>query len=99
MSYYFIVQISIQDEIEYQKYTDKVTETILKYKGKYLAVDTNPAIIEGQFDYSRCVIITFPTKNDFESWYNSKEYQEILPNRLEAANCTAILIKGLTEIK
>jgi len=99
MSYYFIAQISIQNEKEYKEYTDKVSATVAKYHGKYLAVDSDPTIIEGPPDKSRCVIIDFPTKNDFEKWYHSQEYQEILSIRLNNAKCQTILVKGLNEIK
>ena len=99
MSYYFIAHIQIHNEIEYKKYTDKVTSTVTNFNGEYLAVDTDPAIIEGQSYSERCVIISFPTKNDFENWYNSKEYQNILPIRLNSANCRSILVRGISQLK
>jgi uncharacterized protein (DUF1330 family) len=40
------------------------------------------------------VIIEFENKEDFENWYNSKDYQRILRYRLNAADCDTILIKG-----
>lgn len=95
MNYYFIAQINIHNKEEYKKYTDKVQNTVTNYNGRYLVVDANPEIIEGQFDNSRCVIIGFPTKDDFNNWYNSKEYQEILPIRLNAADSNSILVKSL----
>ena len=52
MSYYFIAQIRINDEIEYQKYIDKSGEIFEKYNGEYLSVDNNPVILEGKWDYS-----------------------------------------------
>jgi len=99
MSYYFIAQIKIHNQKDYQEYTDKVSATVTKYKGQYLVVDANSTIIEGPLDNSRCVIITFPTKNDFENWYHSREYQDILPIRLSSADNKSILVKGLNEIK
>lgn len=95
MSYYFSAQIKINDKDEYQNYIEKVDEVFSKFNGKYLAVDDNPVIMEGKWNYSRSVLIEFPTKKDFENWYNSKEYQSILKHRLNGANCDTILIKGL----
>lgn len=97
MSYYFIAQIKIHDKKEYKKYTDKVSNSVEHFNGKYLAVDTNPFLLEGKWNDSRCVIIEFQLKKDFESWYKSKEYQEILSVRLNAADCNTILVKGLDE--
>ena len=65
-----------------------------KFKGKYLAVDKCPKIIEGSWDYSRIVIIGFESIEDFNEWYYSIEYQEILKSRLNAAKCDSLIVKG-----
>ena len=95
MSFFFIAQIKINDEIEYQKYIDKSGDIFIKYNGEYLSVDNSPIILEGKWDYTRLVLIKFKSKNDFEDWYNSDEYQEILKYRIKAADCDTILIQGL----
>ena len=94
MSYYFIAQIRIRDEKEYQKYIDKAGEVFRKYKGKYLALDNEPEVLEGEWDYTRTVLISFENKGDFDAWYNSDEYQDILTYRLKASVCDSILVKG-----
>ncbi|MCX6238536.1 MAG: DUF1330 domain-containing protein [Bacteroidia bacterium] len=95
MSYYFVAQIKINDNAEYQKYIDKAGEIFEKFKGEYLSVDNAPKIIEGNWNYTRAVLIRFENKNDFNNWYNSPEYQNILMHRLHAADCDTILLKGL----
>lgn len=95
MSYYFIAQIKIKDEIEYQKYIDKAGEIFKKYNGEYLSVDNEPIVLEGKFEYTRCVLIRFKSKSDFENWYKSDNYQKILKHRLKASDCDTILVKGL----
>ena len=94
MPHYFIAQIRIKDEKEYQKYIDNAGKIFEKYNGTYLAVDNNPIVLEGRWDYTRIVIIQFNQKNDFESWYYSDDYQKILKHRLKAAACDTILVKG-----
>ena len=96
MKQYFVAQIKIHNQKEYQKYLDKVDEIFSKHKGKYLAVDNDPTLLEGKWEYSKSVIIEFKNKKDFEEWYFSKEYQVILKHRLNASFCDTILIKGLT---
>ena len=93
MSYYFVANITINDKKEYQKYVDKVDEVFSKFNGKYLAIDDNPIILEGNWNYSRAVIIEFPDKSDFDDWYYSKDYQEIIKFRLNASDSDTILIK------
>ena len=94
MPYYFIAQIKITDEKEYQKYVDRSQEVFQMYNGKYLAVDNNPRLLEGSWDYTRTVIIQFESEQDFNDWYNSDDYQHILKHRLNASHCDTILIKG-----
>ncbi len=95
MSCYFIAQIRINDETEYRKYIDKAGEVFRKYKGEYLSVDNAPIVLEGQWNYTRTVLIRFENKDDFDAWYNSDEYQKILAHRLKAADCDTILAEGL----
>jgi uncharacterized protein (DUF1330 family) len=97
MSYYFIAQIKINNDNEYQKYIDKSSEIFEKYKGEYLAVDNDPQILEGSWDYTRTILIRFDSRNDFNDWYNSPEYRDVLQHRLNASDCDTILVKGLNE--
>ena len=95
MSYYFIAQIKITNEQEYRKYTDRTDEVFKKFKGRYLAVDNQPQLLEGNWNYTRIVLITFESRGDFRDWYNSDEYQEILKHRLAGSQCDSLLVKGL----
>jgi len=94
MSVYFIAQIQITDEEDYQKYLDSSHEVFKCFKGKYLAVDDSPMCLEGFWDNARVVLIEFPAKEDFKTWYYSDEYQHIIKHRLKGAMCNSILISG-----
>ncbi len=48
---YFVANIKIDDESEYQKHLDKVDKVFAKYNGNYLAVDKSPKILEGDWNY------------------------------------------------
>lgn len=93
MSAYFIANITIHDGEEYQKYLDRSDSVFGKYNGEYLAVDKNPEVLEGEWAYSRFVLIKFPDKESLERWYYSNEYQEILKYRLAAAHCDTIIVE------
>jgi len=94
MSCYFIAQIRIHDQEEYGKYLAGVDDVFAKYKGEYLVVDDNPAVLEGEWPFTRIVVIRFPNEEELQRWYHSPEYQEILQHRLRAAQCSAIVAKG-----
>jgi uncharacterized protein (DUF1330 family) len=95
MSYFFFANIRINNPDEYQLYLNKADEVFEKYKGVYLAVDESPDPLEGTWNYTKSVIIKFETRQDFEEWYYSEEYKEILKYRLSASECDSILIKGI----
>jgi uncharacterized protein (DUF1330 family) len=94
MSFYFMAGISVKDKDEYNRYLELVDEVFDKYRGSYLAVDDHPQVLEGKWESERAVLIKFETKEEFEEWYRSDEYQEILKYRLRAADCNAILFEG-----
>lgn len=94
MSVYFMATIRIHDPQEYQEYLSRSGEIFKRYKGTYLAVDDSPVILEGEWDDCRVVLISFEMKEDFEAWYRSEEYQEILKYRLKASECDTVLIQG-----
>jgi uncharacterized protein (DUF1330 family) len=95
MAYYFAAQIRIDDHTEYEKYLENFDVIFSRFKGEYLAIDESPVLLEGKWDYTKSVLIKFNSKKDFEDWYYSDDYQEILKYRLKASNCDTILLEGL----
>ena len=95
MTHYFVAQIKINDPTEYDKYLENFDDIFSKYKGEYLAIDESPTLLEGIWDYTKSVLIKFNSRQDFEDWYYSKDYQKILKHRLSSAKCDTILLEGL----
>jgi uncharacterized protein (DUF1330 family) len=94
MSVYFMASIRMKNEQEYERYLEHSEKIFSRYRGTYLAVDDKPGVLEGEWNYSRAVLISFETREDFDAWYRSEDYQEILQHRLFAAKCDSILIQG-----
>jgi uncharacterized protein (DUF1330 family) len=95
MIHYFAAQIKINDPVEYQLYLEKFDNIFEQYKGEYLAIDESPVLLEGNWEYTKSVLIKFNSQQDFEDWYYSDEYQKILKFRLSASKSDSILIKGI----
>ena len=95
MEQYFIAQIKITDQIEYNKYLAQCDEVFSKYNGKYIVVDDTPEVLEGEWEYTRMVIIRFNSREAFTNWYYSDEYQEILKHRLAGAICNTVVVSSL----
>jgi uncharacterized protein (DUF1330 family) len=98
MSCYFIAQLLIYDEDKYKKYLNGFDSVFEKYEGKVIAVEENPIILEGDWDYSRLVIIRFSNENEARRWYHSSEYQSLLQHRLNASKGTVLLINDRSDL-
>lgn len=92
MGCYFCANIKITDKSKYEKYLAGCDAVFEKYNGRYIAVDPSPRVLEGEWNYSRAVLIYFDSEHDFNMWYTSPEYQEILPFRLAGSECDTILV-------
>lgn len=95
MIHYFVAQIKIENPDEYEKYLEKFDDIFSRYNGEYLAIDETPTLLEGNWDYTKSVLIKFNSKKDFEDWYYSEDYQKILKHRLNSSRCDTILIEGV----
>ena len=95
MKYYFSAQIKINDAAEYDKYLEGFDEAFKGHRGEFLAIDESPVVLEGRWEYAKSVIIKFNSKEEFEEWYYSADYQRILKHRLNAAKCDTILLEGV----
>ena len=95
MSKYLIAQINIHDRDEYARYEAGFSEIFSRYKGKMLAVDESPESLEGEWAYTRTVLIEFPTDEDAMAWYQSPEYQKLAEHRFAASSANLIKMSGI----
>ncbi|HML46275.1 MAG TPA: DUF1330 domain-containing protein [Clostridia bacterium] len=95
MSAYFIANIRITDQVEYDRYLAEVDEVFARFNGQYITVDENPLVLEGQWDYSRLVLIRFPDLESLGQWYDSEDYRRIRAHRLQGAACDTVVVQGL----
>jgi uncharacterized protein (DUF1330 family) len=96
MSVYVIAQSKIQNHALLDQYVAKVVPTIESNQGRVVAFDEKPEVIEGPIEHPRTVILEFPSMAAYHAWYDSPEYQEILPLRLNSTRGTLIVAKGVT---
>ena len=94
MSVYVIVQGKVENNGLLDQYTAKAGSTIKAHQGRVIAFAEEPKVVEGQIDHPRTVIVEFPSMEAFRAWYDSPEYQEILPLRLKSTPGTLIVVKG-----
>ena len=73
--YVVCVYKSITNEDKLKEYAVKARAAVEKYKGKFLIRGGKTTANEGEVS-PRTVVIEFPSYEDANLFYNSKEYQE-----------------------
>ena len=66
-----------------------------KFKGRLLAVDEAPEVLEGTWNCTRTVLIEFPSREDALAWAGSAEYQEIARHRWAGSTANIAMIRSL----
>jgi uncharacterized protein (DUF1330 family) len=91
---YAIFNIEIVNPDAYKEYVHKVRPIAEQFGGEYLVRGGNNQVVEGDWQYSRNVVIKFPSYEKALEWYNSKEYQPIKQIRIDNAKSNGIIIQG-----
>ncbi len=94
MPAYIIALINVNDREEYNQYRAGVHDILNKYKGEIIVSNENIEIIEGEWPYTKTVVVRFPSTEEAKRWYESPEYQEIAQHRFNATTTNLILIEG-----
>lgn len=94
MSVYVIAQISIHDRESYNKYQPRFLDVFKKFKGKLLAADENPQVIEGVWERDKVILLEFPDEESFREWAFSDEYRKIAKDRKAGSNGAVLLVKS-----
>lgn len=95
MAVYLVAQLTIHDRERYAEYGGGFMEIFSKYDGKLLSVEESQETLEGDWDYTRTVLIEFPSEAQAKAWYHSEEYQALAQHRFAASDGNIVLIKGL----
>ena len=86
-----VVDLKIKDEEKWQEYGSSAGPIVAKFGGELVGrgpVET----LHGEADYPIKVVIKFPDKETAKRWYNSEEYQSVIPTRNAGADSVFHLI-------
>lgn len=94
MAAYFVVELEITNQAGMAPYREAVPATLAQYGGRFLARGGATELIEGSLEPKRIVILEFADADALKRWYNSPEYQKILPGRLANSTSRAFIVEG-----
>ena len=94
MPAYFVVELEITNLAAMEPYRAAVPATIAQYGGRFLTRGGATQLVEGGPEPKRIVILEFPDTAAVKRWYDSPEYQKILPGRLANSTSRAFIVDG-----
>lgn len=94
MSAYLVAHIDITNPEGFKAYQAAVPAIIEKFGGRYLVRGGEVDVREGDWSISRLVILEFDSKDQVKRFYDSPEYQAVLPLRLANATGDVVIVDG-----
>jgi uncharacterized protein (DUF1330 family) len=95
MAAYLVAQVRIDDPETYQRYREAVPALVDRFGGRFLVRGGELEVLEGAWPLPRLVIIEFQSRDAARLFYESPEYQRILPLRQQASQGNVILVEGV----
>lgn len=95
MPAYVIVETNVSDPEQYERYKEAAPPAIAAYGGRYVARGGDLAVLEGDWDPNRIVILEFPDLETAKRWYASEEYGAARTLREGAARLNVVAVDGL----
>ena len=94
MKGYIIVEVQINDPVQYEEYKKITPGTLAKYHGKFVVRGGQTESLEGDWNPQRIVVLEFPSVELAKSWWNSIEYAPAKSLRQRTAYTRMILVQG-----
>jgi len=93
VSAYVLVEIEVTDQEEYAAYGKLANESVTNHGGRFIVRGGETEVFEGEWA-PRIVVLEFESLDAIRRWYNSDEYQKILPMRLNTTKSRLIAVEG-----
>jgi uncharacterized protein (DUF1330 family) len=95
MPAYVIVETDIHDPQQYERYKAASPGAVAAGGGRFAARGGELAVLEGDWEPSRLVILEFEDLDAVKRWYASPVYQEAKRLREGAASLRMVAVQGL----
>jgi uncharacterized protein (DUF1330 family) len=94
MRAYVLIEIKIHDRNTYFQYIEKARPIVESYGGHYLIRGGNATPLFCDWNPERIILIEFPSRDNVEKCFSSKEYQKIKHLRENSTNTKAVILEG-----
>ncbi len=90
MNAFIVFHATVKDAEKFQSYKQSAWPTLAPYGGEVVQKGRKAAVLQGEHNHEVVVILQFPDLDAANAWYNSTDYQALVPNRNAAADLTII---------
>ena len=97
MPAYVIVETDVHDPEQYERYKAASPGAVRAGGGRFVARGGALAVLEGDWEPKRIVILEFGDLEAAKRWYASNRYQEVKRLREGAAQLRMVAVEGLAE--
>jgi uncharacterized protein (DUF1330 family) len=95
MTAFVVVTVTPKDPEKLKEYSGLAGPTIVSNGGEPVVRGKVAGLLTGEsFDGKVVVVFKFPSIDAIDQWYNSDEYQALIPLREEAADMTFVKLEG-----
>ncbi|HEY6492506.1 MAG TPA: DUF1330 domain-containing protein [Trebonia sp.] len=94
MTAYVIVETDVTDPEQYKQYMAASPGAVAGGGGRFLVRGGELAVLEGDWQPSRLVVLEFDDLEAAKRWYDSHAYREARKLREGAANFRAVAVQG-----
>jgi len=91
MSACVIGHITVKDAEKWAQYRAQVPVTLAPWGAELLFRGQRAGILAGNHAHLDTVVIRFPDADTVNAWYNSPEYQALIPLRQQAADLDLVV--------
>lgn len=81
----FVALVSVNDPERFLEYAGKAKETITAHGGEIQIRAQAESALTGELNHKSLAVIGFPDMNTLTKWYDSPEYQALIPLRDQAS--------------
>jgi len=93
---YLVAEVKVTDATGFADYAAKYAPLLANYGG-HIVVRGAAQALEGAPPSGGIVVITFPSMEKARDFWNSSEYQALIPIRQKASTARIYLVEGLSQ--
>ena len=95
MPAYLIVETDITDPEQYEQYKAASPGAIAAHGGRFVVRGGETAVLEGDWNPKRLVVVEFDDLEAAKRFYDSPEYQAAMKLRERAAKLNMVAVEGI----